>query len=272
MGSAVGRALLVGGAEVVTTLDGRSERTARLARGAGLELVPDLDSVAGSDVVLSIAPPDQAEAIARDIGAAAARVGARPLVADLNAISPATARRIEASLELDFVDGSISGPPPRKPGTTRIYVSGSRAAEVATLPFAGVDPIVVGGEVGSASAVKMCTASVYKGTAALLTHALVTAHANCVLPFVLDDLGDRADGAARTLANAATKAGRYVGEMHEISATQAAAGLPPDLFEAMATVYAALATRPLAGQAPEEVDSAAELEDVLRGLTPDQPR
>ena len=84
---------------------------------------------------------------------------------------------------------------------------------------------------GGASAVKMCTASVYKGTVALLTQALLTAHANGVLAFVLDDLGELADGAGRTIARSATKSGRYVGEMHEIASTQAAAGLTPELFE-----------------------------------------
>lgn len=268
MGSAVGKSLLEGGAEVVTTLEGRSDRTARLAREAGLEPAPDLDAVVRrSDVVLSIAPPGQAETIARDLAEAAARCGARPLVADLNAISPDTARRIEAALDLDFVDGSISGPPPSRAGTTRIYVSGARAAEIAALPFAGVELVPVGDEVGSASAVKMCTASVYKGTAALLTHALVTARENGVLPFVLDDLGDRAEGSARTIANAVTKAGRYVGEMHEIATTQAAAGLPSDLFEAMATVFAALAGTPLGARAPEEIDATVRLEDVLDRAT-----
>src|SRR5581483_7198981 len=53
----------------------------------GLEAVPDLDSVVLADVVLSVAPPDQAEAIARDVDAAAKRVGMRPLFADLNATS-----------------------------------------------------------------------------------------------------------------------------------------------------------------------------------------
>jgi 3-hydroxyisobutyrate dehydrogenase-like beta-hydroxyacid dehydrogenase len=73
------------------------------------------------------------------------------------------------------VDGSISRPPPWRAGTTRIYLSGSRAGEVAGLPFEGVDVIVVGPDVGSASAVKMSTASVYKGSTALLAQALLSA-------------------------------------------------------------------------------------------------
>ena len=83
--------------------------------------------------------------------------------------------QIEAELAaagLELVDGSISGPPPWTAGTTRVYLSGPRAAEVAALPFDGVDAIVVGTRVGAASAVKMSTASVYKGTSALLLQAL----------------------------------------------------------------------------------------------------
>ena len=195
-------------------------------------------------------------------------------MADLNAISPATAQRIESTLAgagLDLVDGSISGPPPALPGTTRIYLSGARADEVAALPFGGVDLIEVGDEVGTASAVKMCTASVYKGSVALLTQALLTARANGVLAFVLDDLGERADGAARSIARSATKSNRYVAEMEEIAATQAAAGLTPELFEAMGEVYRALSRRGLARQAPEDVDKP-DLEAVLRQLAPEPGR
>jgi len=79
------------------------------------------------------------------------------VVADLNAISPASARRaaqVAAEHGCLFVDGSISGPPPWNPGTTRLYLAGARAGEVAGLPFTGVDRIVVSDEVGSASAVK----------------------------------------------------------------------------------------------------------------------
>ena len=266
MGSALGAALLRGGANVATTLAGRSDRTARLAREAGLESMPDLGAlVREADVVLSVAPPDQAETIAADIAAAAG--DRRPLVADLNAVAPATVRRIEARLTgLDLVDGSISGPPPRRPGTTRIYLSGARADELLKLPFAGVELVYVGPQIGAASAVKMSTASVYKGTTAVLAQALLAAHANGVLDHVVDDLGELARGAAPRIARSAAKAHRYVGEMHEIAATQAAAGLTPALFEAMAEVYAAQAETPLAQRPPEEVGPGEDLDRVLESL------
>ena len=106
----------------------------------------------------------------------------------------------------------------------------------------------------------MCTASMYKGSTAVLAHALLTAQAHGVLPQVLDDLHDsfptQIDRAARSIAVSTTKAGRFVGEMREIAATQAGAGLTPALFEAMAEVYAALARTALAAEAPENIDSA----------------
>ncbi len=274
MGSAVGAAYRAGGRRVVTTVAGRSARTHGLAEQAGLELVQDLDAVVeAAELVLSIAPPDQARAIAADLVDAAGRTEARPLVSDWNAVSPATSRelaRILADGGLELVDGSISGGPPRADYRTRVYVSGARAAEVAASVPPWLDVRVVGTDVGLASAVKMCTASVYKGHTALLAHALATANANGVLAEVLDDLHDsfprQIDGAARLLAVSTTKAGRYVGEMLEIAATQASAGQTPRLFEAIAEVYARLAETQLATRAPESIPREPALEDVLEWL------
>jgi 3-hydroxyisobutyrate dehydrogenase-like beta-hydroxyacid dehydrogenase len=274
MGSALGDALARGGARVVATVAGRSERTAQLAERAAPELLPDLASVVReAGVVISVVPPGAAESVVRDIAAAAQRERTHPLVADLNAISPETASRlagIAAAADCDLVDGSISGPPPWKPGTTRVYLSGARAVEVAALPFEGIERIVVGPEVGAASAVKMSTASVYKGSTALLAQALLAAHENGVLEHVIADLRTAAPelvaNVERRLASAAAKSERYVGEMHEIAATQAAAGLTPALFEAMAEVYAMLANTPLASTPPEDVGSELELPAILDAL------
>jgi 3-hydroxyisobutyrate dehydrogenase-like beta-hydroxyacid dehydrogenase len=274
MGSAVGAAYAAGGHRVLATVSGRSERTAGLAAQAGLELVADLDAVVSeADLVLSIVPPDQAVATATAVATAAARTGARPLVSDWNAVSPFTARELERNLAeagLELIDGSISGGPPRADYTTRVYLSGPGAEALAAAAPDRLDARVVGAEVGLASAVKMCTASMYKGSTALLAHALLTAHAHNVLPQVLDDLGDsfprQLDRAARLIAVSTTKAGRFVGEMHEIAATQAGAGLTPALFEAIAEVYEAFARSPLADEAPEAIAAQPLLEDVLNAL------
>ena len=275
MGSAVGAAYAHAGHRVVTTVAGRSNRTRQLAEAAGLELLPDLDDVvAEARLVVSVVPPGEARVVATAIADAARRTEAMPLVADLNATSPATARRIDSILAdagLELVDGSISGGPPRADYRTRVYLSGPRAAELAASAPEWIDARLVGEEVGLASAVKMCTASMYKGSVALLTHALLTAHAHGVLPQVLDDLEGsfprQVERAARLLAVSATKAHRYVGEMHEIAATQRDIGLTPALFEAMAEVYGALAETQLGASAPESVAAEPVLDEVLDGLS-----
>ncbi|SNY56840.1 3-hydroxyisobutyrate dehydrogenase [Paractinoplanes atraurantiacus] len=267
MGSGLGAALLTGGARVVTTLEGRSERSRRLAESAGLEILPTLaDALAAADVVLSVTPPAAAVDAARSIAATGG--GRRPglVVADLNAVSPGTMGRVARELDgVRVVDGSISGPPPSvKPGA-RIYLSGPDAAIIAGLPWAGmVEPVVLGDRVGAASALKMCTGSVYKGLMGLLTQAMRTAGAHGVLDAVVDDLARNGLADSDGVARAATKAHRYVDEMREVSATQAEAGLSPDLFAAMAAVFADVASTRLADDDPENDRDLTPAEIVAR--------
>jgi 3-hydroxyisobutyrate dehydrogenase-like beta-hydroxyacid dehydrogenase len=268
MGAALARGWADAGARVVATVEGRSARTRDLAYG--VELLPSLDDVvAARDVVVSVVPPGEALAVATAVRAAAARQGVRPLVADLNAVSPATVGAVAKALgDLALVDGSISGGPPDD-GRTRVYLSGDRAAEVANLGHPRLDVRVLPGPPGVASAVKMSTASVYKGMAALLLHAVAAAERNGVRDVVLDDLvREYPDQVARLgpyLAASASKAHRYVGEMREIAATQQAAGLGPELFDAMALVWGRVATT-AAGRATPEDARQSTLDDLLRNL------
>lgn len=274
MGSAIGRSLAVAGHRVLVSVDGRSARTRDLVARAGLEPVADIEAVVGgADIVLSVVPPGAAGDVAAEVVRASRATGTRPLLADLNAVSPATVREIErivAAVGIDLVDGSISGPPPQSGGATRLYLSGRRAGEVAALAPDGMQAAVLGDTVGSASALKMCTASVYKGTALLLTHAFRTALVEGVLDGVVADLALSAPGLVdepeRSIATAAAKSERYVAEMRQIAATQAAAGLPPGLFEAIAECYAAVAETSLAAATPEQAAEADDLVDVLERL------
>jgi 3-hydroxyisobutyrate dehydrogenase-like beta-hydroxyacid dehydrogenase len=270
MGSGLGWALREGGARVVATLEGRSPRTARLAAATGLELLPTLaDVVRAADVLLVVTPPGEACSAAVAITAAAREGGGNPLVVDLNAVAPSTVEQIAATVApLRLVDGSISGPPPQvKPGA-RIYLSGPDAATVAELPWRHVTPIVVDGRLGSASAVKMCTASVYKGLTGLYAQALRTAGHHDVLPHVLGDLHAGGLDPVPAVAVAATKAARYVPEMYEIAATQGGAGLPSALFEAYAQVWSLIAASPLAASDPETIDPELAADAVVRGINP----
>lgn len=272
MGAALGRAWEAGGAHVVATVEGRSERTRRLA--GGLTLLPTLaDVISTSTVVVSVCPPGEAEACLAAILAVALETGSHPLVADLNAISPDLVRRLAtrvADAGLDFVDGAISGGPPGPGSDTIVYLSGGRGHELADLETDGFRRRVVGDEPGTASAVKMCTAAVYKGTTALWMQSLRAASALGVLDVVVDDLRvaypGEADRAATRLAVAASKSGRFVEEMRQIAATQASVGLTPALYDAMAEVYLDVSRTALAGTSPEDAAAVAELDAVLREL------
>jgi 3-hydroxyisobutyrate dehydrogenase-like beta-hydroxyacid dehydrogenase len=258
MGSTLARCLVAAGHPVSAALEGRSDATRCRAAEAGIDDAGDpVALVAHAEIVLLVVPPAQARAAVDDLASACTRTGARPLVAELDAVAPSTVADLAARLPGDLVDGAVSGPPPAPDATeaTRVFLSGARAGEVAAvLDVGGVRPVVLDGPVGAASAAKMCTASVRKGFQALLAHALVTAEHHGVLGTVLDDLRLDFPGAGvRPAAAAATKAWRFVDEMDEIARTQADAGLTPALFAAMAEVYRRLATSAWGAQRPEDV-------------------
>jgi len=299
MGSALARGYREAGARVVASVAGRSARTRELAQAAeaaGVELLGSLEeAVAAANIVLSVVPPAAAVGVAETIAAAAVTARVRPLFADLNAIAPATIIAVAAALRrreegrpeqgrpeqdgLDLVDGSISGPPPT-PGPserprTRLYLSGPRADEVARLPHAGLGVRVLPGPAGTASAVKMSTASVNKGFSAIFMQAARTAYAAGVLEPVLADLAGAFPAmvaeAPLALALSASKADRYVGEMREIARAQAAAGLGPELFEAMAGLWEQVAATPAGQASPEQAQTARDLTAVLRTLAGGPP-
>ena len=263
MGSALGAVLRAGGARVVTTLEGRSERTARLAGDAGLQPLPSLrDVTEAADILLSVTPPGVARETA---GRLAAHATEGQIIADLNAVSPGTMAEIAADLkDHRLVDGAISGPPPGATANgTTIYLAGPDADAVAGLPWGEpVEIVVVGAEIGAASAVKMCTGSVYKGLTALITQAMRTAGANGVLDHVVRDLARNDLARTTAVARSAPKAHRFVAEMREVAATQRAAGLTPDLFAAIAEVYAGIAGTRLADGFPETATDLSPAEIV----------
>jgi len=268
MGSMVGAAVRAGGARVLWAGEGRSAATRKRASDAGLEDAGSVASVVkASEVILSVCPPHAAVDVATQV--AALRFGGT--FVDGNAVSPATAREIGGIVEkggATFVDGGIIGPPPEKPGTTRFYVSGSGAERISRLLTAGPleAPVVPGGP-GAASALKMAYASWTKGSSALLLAVCALASAEGVEESLLRewqisqrDLPARSEGAAKSNAK---KAWRFVGEMEEIAATYAAAGLPDGFHQGAAEIY-----RRMSSYKDGPTPSLAE---VLRALTPCRP-
>jgi 3-hydroxyisobutyrate dehydrogenase-like beta-hydroxyacid dehydrogenase len=239
MGAAIGAVLVELGHEVLWCPRGRSEETARRAAAAGLTGVEDFD---GAELVLSVCPPHAALEVARSLH------GTSALVIDANAVSPMTARRIGELIGERWVDGGIVGPPPRRAGTTRLYLSGAHAAEASRL-FDGtrLEPVILDGSPVAASALKMAYAAWTKGSAALLLAALGSAGANGVEEALRAEWARSQPGLdARWQSaqnSAAAKGWRWVGEMNEIASTFAAAGLPSGFHEAAAEMFERAARR-----------------------------
>jgi 3-hydroxyisobutyrate dehydrogenase-like beta-hydroxyacid dehydrogenase len=230
MGAAVGAVLRGQGIRVLWASEGRSEETRARAEAAGLEDVETVAAVAESDVVFSICPPHAAIEVARS-----AEFGG--IYVDANAVSPATAAEVGASVGT-FVDGGIVGSPPREPGTTRLYLSGERAEDVGEL-FAG--SVLDARVVSNASAVKMAYAAWTKGTAAMLLAIRELARREGAEETLLAEwdlsLPELRERYARAERSAAAKGWRWVGEMEEIAATFEAEGLPGGFHRAAAEVY-----------------------------------
>ena len=87
-----------------------------------------------------------------------------------------------------------------------------------------------------------------------------------VVADLADELPDLIAGLAPRLASSASKAHRYVAEMREIAATQEMAGLPPELFRAVATVWGHVATTPLGRTTPEQARNVMHLGEIISGL------
>jgi 3-hydroxyisobutyrate dehydrogenase-like beta-hydroxyacid dehydrogenase len=242
MGSSVGGSGRAAGARVLWTSEGRSAGTRTRAAADGLEDAGTLAAlVAASDVILSVCPPDAAPDVARAVSA----LSFSGIYVDANAVAPATAREVATIVEkagATYVDGGIIGPPARTRGTTRLYLSGPAAPRVAAL-FEGsaLEAIVVEGGAGAASAVKMAYAAWTKGSAALLLAVRALATAEGAEAALLaewkrsqPELPARSEAAAR---GNSPKAWRFVGEMDEIAATFAAAGLPDGFHRAAGEIY-----------------------------------
>lgn len=246
MGSGVGASARATGARVLWVSEGRGPATRTRAEADGLEDAGTLARlVREAQVILSVCPPASAMDVARDVAAQ----GFRGVYVDGNAIAPATTRRVGEVMTTSgatFVDGGIVGPPPRKPGVTRLYLSGDGAAEVAAMLNGGwLEAIPIAGPIGAASALKMAYAGWNKTQQALLMTVRAYAMQEGVDEALLrewaisqPDLPKRSESA---VTGTARKAWRFVGEMEELAASFAGAGVPAQFHDAGAEVYRRLA-------------------------------
>jgi 3-hydroxyisobutyrate dehydrogenase-like beta-hydroxyacid dehydrogenase len=264
MGISLAAAAQAGGHEVYWASEGRSAATQGRAASFGLR---DARTTAGlcseCTLLVGVCPPHAAEHVANEVAAC----GFTGVYLDANAIAPQRAVRlgeILAGRGAAFVDGGIIGPPAWKPKSTWLYLSGSRAGEVAACFSAGrLQTGVLGDAPGTASALKMCYAANTKGTTALLA-AIMAAAERLGVRSALEEQWANEDPhspekVSRRVRGATAKAWRFEGEMEEIAATFREAGLPGEFHAAAADVYHRLAGFKDAAEAPP-------LEEVLQAL------
>jgi 3-hydroxyisobutyrate dehydrogenase-like beta-hydroxyacid dehydrogenase len=263
MGASIGAAAQRGGNTVWWASHGRGAATRTRAEQAGLRDAGSLAQLcAACDVIVSVCPPHAAEDVARQV----AETGFGGLYVDANAIEPQRARQIGAivgAAGAACVDGGIVGGPAWKPGTW-LYLSGERAAEAAELfETSPLATSVLGNEIGTASALKMCYAAYTKGTTALLCAIMATSERLGVREALAEqwnrDNPGFADDVTGRVRGVTAKAWRFAGEMDEIAATFESAGLPGGFHRAAADVYRRLAPFKDAPETPALADVLAAL-------------
>ena len=261
MGQAIARRIKESGLAVHTALDGRSERTKALAREAGLNDCGSMEKlVATCELVVSVINPGEAMNVAGQVAAAMKKTGRKIAFADLNAVSPQTARDTDRLIRDAgglFIDGGIIGPPPRgEKDRPRIYVAGPDAYLMEQINHPNLLIRVLSERVGDASGVKMCYAAMTKGTTALAVELLVAARKLGVEQALEKELresrNDVFEWQMKNIAAMPPKAYRWVPEMQEIAKTFGELGLTRRIFEGATDIYTMVAATPLGKESPEQ--------------------
>lgn len=245
----------------------RSPATAERAAEADMTDVGELAELCRrSDVVVSICPPAAAVEVAESVAAA----GFTGRYVDANAIAPATSLRIGALFPDRYVDGGVIGPPAQRPGTTRLYLAGPGAGELAQLwqgSALDVRPLAETADEAAASSLKMAYAGWTKGSSALLLAVSALAREAGVLDALQAEwdlsqpgLTERSNG---TGAATGPKAWRWIGEMAEIAASMEALDLPPDFHRGAGEIYRRMA--------PFKDHAGPGLDEVLDAVTGADP-
>jgi 3-hydroxyisobutyrate dehydrogenase-like beta-hydroxyacid dehydrogenase len=246
MGSAVGARLRANGVEVVTSLAGRSAASAERIARAGITVAETDDEVVhGSGFVLSIVPPGEAVGVAERYAPALAHTNGRTMFVDCNAIAPDTMNAIAGIVYgAPCIDVGIVGGPPRDGYTPKFYASGPDAGSLLALEDVGLSIRLLDGDIGLASAFKMCYGGISKGFTAIGS-AMRAAAAKHGLSDELDREMSESQPALkewldRQLPAMPPKAYRWVAEMREVG--HATGDEPANaIYQAIADYYAKIA-------------------------------
>jgi 3-hydroxyisobutyrate dehydrogenase-like beta-hydroxyacid dehydrogenase len=238
------------------------------------------EAATGCDLVVSVVTASEALAAARSV---APSLTAGCYYLDLNSVSPQTRRDTRDVIETAggrFVEGAVMSPIEPRRIESPILLGGPHATGFAgpaiELGFTGSR--VYSDEIGAASAVKMCRSVIIKGVEALLAESLAAARHFGAEDEVLESLGNvlplenwRDEGwrdkARYMIARSLQHGERRAGEMREVAATVAEAGLDPHMSSATAVrqQWAAQYSHAVAADLPEMLDA-------LLGASEDETR
>ncbi len=274
MGHAVGQRLREHELDVVTCLDGRSDRTRDLASKVGIRDVATMrELVEQSDLIMSMTVSAAVPGLCQQVADAILATGADVLFAECNAIAPQLAEELEPVITGAggrFVDVSIIGGPPRPGYSPHFYASGENAEEFDRLNDYGLTVLKLEGPVGQASGIKMCYAAMTKGSWALYTELLMAAELMGLTEPLLAEFqsGQQAvlQRMERTIPTVPPRSRRWVSEMEEIRDTFAHLGMTPKLFEGVAEMYEFIGSTPLGEESPESRDRDRTFTETIRQL------
>ena len=193
--------------------------------------------------------------------------------ADCNPVAPAVALRMADIIDSAggrYIDAGIIGSPPGRGEPPRFYASGPHEAILGQLDGRGISVPLMGGEVGRASAIKMCYASLSKGAAALHASALISA---MNLGIYDEFIAEMESSQQTVLSNMqgvnglGAKAFRWIDEMEQISATFGASGATPYMHKGAAEMFRLIASSPIGHERPETIDKSRALRQTVELLT-----
>lgn len=188
------------------------------------------NALRNSHVILSLVTADQALAVAQH---AALHILPNALYFDMNSVAPDTKRAAAKLIDkagARYVDVAVMAPVHPARLAVPLLVSGPHAGEgaaaLADLGFTNL--LVVNGDIGQASAIKMIRSIMVKGQEALTAEMMLAARAAGVVDEVLGSLGDGWDiKADYNLERMRTHGIRRAAEMEEVAKTLTALGVEP---------------------------------------------
>jgi len=172
--STISKKLLDNNVEVISSVNGRSDKTKKLAKNSGIDLVNSFEDVAlSSDILISTVYPFKALEISKKYG-----ILTNGIFLDLNNISPKTTLEIfdvfssinktKSKMESSsFIKGSIIGKISSKNHV--IYISGENSSDLVFLNDYGLNIEIIGNDITYASYIKMIR-SIYSKSLTAVTY------------------------------------------------------------------------------------------------------